>query len=75
MIQQSHSWHISREKHGLKGHKHPQDMEVNEMSTNRCMEKDVVLMDNGILVIKKNEIMPFAGSWVDLEMIILSDKS
>ena len=26
-------------------------------------------------VIKKNEVMPFAGSWVDLEMIILSDKS
>ena len=50
MIQQSHSWHISREKHGLKGHKHPQDMEVNEMSNNRCMEKDVVLMDNGILL-------------------------
>ena len=30
---------------------------------------------NGILAIKKNEIMPFSAMWVDLETIILNEVS
>ena len=36
------------------------------------MDKNVVYIHNGILAIKKNEIMPFATTWMDLEIIILS---
>ena len=39
------------------------------------MDKDVVYMHNGILVIKKNEIMTFAATWMDLKIIILSEVS
>ena len=35
----------------------------------------MVYIHNGILAIKKNETMPFATTWMDLEIIILSEAS
>ena len=44
------------------------------MSINRIKDKeDVVHIYNGILAIKENEIMPSVATWVDLEIIILSE--
>ena len=46
------------------------------MSINRGMDKeDVVHIYNGILLSHKNEIMPFVATWMDLEIIILSEIS
>ena len=36
-------------------------------------KEDVVYIYNGILAIKKNEIMPFAATRMDLEITILSE--
>jgi len=39
-------------------------------------KEDVVYIYNGILLShKKNELMPFLGTWMDLEIIILSEVS
>ena len=46
------------------------------MSINRGMNKeDGVHIYNGILAIKKNKIMPFAATWMDLVIIILNEVS
>ena len=40
------------------------------------MDKDVVYIYNGIVFShEKDEIMPFAVTWMDLEIIILSEAS
>ena len=44
------------------------------MSINRGMDKeDVYTYIHGILVMKKNKIMPFTTIWMELKIVILSE--
>ena len=44
------------------------------MSFDRGLDReDVVHVHDGMLVIKKHEIMSFAATWMDLELILLSE--
>ena len=46
------------------------------MSIDRGVDQeDVVHMHNGILAIERKEKMAFATTWIDLEMIMLSEVS
>jgi len=46
------------------------------MFINRGTDKDVVYMDNGILFSHKmNEILTLAATWMDLDIIIISEVS
>ena len=50
-------------------------MEATYMSTDREMDQeDMVYIDNEILLIhKNNEVISFSATWIDLEIIILSE--
>ena len=79
MIQQSHSWAYIRKKCNSKRYMDPS---VHRSTIYKTWKKPKCpLTDEWIKMwytysaIKKNEIMPFAATWMDLEIIILSEVS
>ena len=82
------SGHISGEHHNLKRYRDPsvhcsaicnsQDMEATYTSINRGMDKEVVVhiyVMEYYSSVQKDQIIPFAATWMDLEIIILSETS
>ena len=45
------------------------------MSADRVETDEVVHTHNGILLSREKEIMPFAATWMDLEMVMLGEIS
>jgi len=79
--------HVSRENHNLKRYMYPnvhrrtiynsQDMEATWMSITEEWIKKVwyICTVEYYSAVKKNQIMPFAETWMNLEMSILSEVS
>ena len=51
-------------------------MEATEVSYKRQLDKEAMVhIYNGILAIRRDEILSFATTWMDLEIIMLSEIS